>query len=58
MRLPVSKIYRGFPELDPFTDTECEMYVARARSRKLGSGCLMAVVAVVAGIACAVVLPS
>jgi hypothetical protein len=56
MRLPVSKIYRGFPELDPFTDTECEMYVARARSRRMGSGCLMAIVAAAAGIGCAVAL--
>ncbi|HRJ49720.1 MAG: hypothetical protein KF787_10765 [Phycisphaeraceae bacterium] len=31
MRLPLSKIYRAFPELDSFTDDQCVRYVAAAR---------------------------
>lgn len=30
MRLPMSKIYRAFPELDRFEAAECEAWVARA----------------------------
>ncbi len=56
MRIPVSKIYRAFPELDQFTDSECEMYVERARSRRLQSGSLMAFGAAGAGIATLVVM--
>lgn len=29
MRLPVNKVYRAFPELDRFSDSECERYVER-----------------------------
>lgn len=32
MRLPVSKAYRAFPELDAFTDAECERLAFRARA--------------------------
>ena len=56
MRLPISKIYRAFPELDRFSDEQCLVYVARARSRKLGSGCLMLVGASLAGIGAAAVM--
>lgn len=31
MRIPLAKIYRAFPELDPFPDHECERFVKRAR---------------------------
>ncbi len=30
MRLPVSKIYRAFPELDRFSDAECDRFVQLA----------------------------
>ena len=33
MRLPFSRIYRGFPELDKFSDEECCAYIARARAK-------------------------
>ena len=33
MRLPVSKLYRAFPELDPFTDEQCIAYVVTAKQR-------------------------
>ena len=33
MRLPVSKIYRAFPELDRFDNDECEKYIERAKAR-------------------------
>ena len=35
MRLPLSKLYRAFPELDRFTDEQCRAYVARAQRRNL-----------------------
>ncbi|MCC6426155.1 MAG: hypothetical protein IT435_04975 [Phycisphaerales bacterium] len=28
MRIPLHKVYRAFPELDRFTDAECERYIA------------------------------
>ena len=31
MRIPVSKIYRAFPELDRFSDRECEIFIERVR---------------------------
>lgn len=33
MRLPLSKVYRAFPELDEFEDDQCERFVQWARSR-------------------------
>lgn len=49
MRFPLSKIYRAFPEFDPFPDSECERYIryAYAQSR-LRIGCIPAVAFVVA----------
>lgn len=32
MRIPLHKIYRAFPELDRFSDDECERYVHQART--------------------------
>lgn len=32
MRLPLTKVYRAFPQLDIFSDTECRRYVSRARA--------------------------
>jgi hypothetical protein len=31
--VPLSKVYRAFPELDRFSDQECADFVARARTR-------------------------
>lgn len=40
MRLPVSKIYRAFPELDRFDDDACEVYIERAKARnRLRTSC-------------------
>ncbi|MGE3107206.1 MAG: hypothetical protein AB7G11_02905 [Phycisphaerales bacterium] len=36
MRVPLSKVYRAFPELDGFPDSECERFVLAARTQ---SGC-------------------
>lgn len=33
MRLPWSKVYRAFPELDDFEDDQCERFIQWARSR-------------------------
>lgn len=33
MRLPLSKIYRAFPELDRFSDAECASYVRHVSHR-------------------------
>lgn len=33
MRVPLSRVYRAFPELDHFSDQECEALVAAARHR-------------------------
>ena len=34
MRLPWDKVYRAFPELDRFSDEECERYLLQARAQK------------------------
>lgn len=34
MRLPYSKIYRGFPDLDPFSDEVCEGYINDVRRQQ------------------------
>jgi len=36
MRLPAFKVYRAFPELDRFSDEQCEGFVAAAN--RSGSG--------------------
>jgi hypothetical protein len=36
MRLPYSKVYRAFPELDRLTDAQCEEYVRQVRRRFRG----------------------
>lgn len=33
LRIPRSKIYRAFPELDPFSDEDCAHFMQRARSQ-------------------------
>jgi hypothetical protein len=33
MRLPLSKVYRAFPELDRFNDAQCQEYVRKVRKR-------------------------
>lgn len=56
MRLPVSKVYRAFPELDRFTDERCEWFVYEAcRRHRLGAGAV-ALGAVVASVGTALVL--
>src|SRR5262245_53710442 len=34
MRVPVSKAYRAFPELDGFTDAQCDQFVKLANRRR------------------------
>jgi DNA-directed RNA polymerase subunit RPC12/RpoP len=36
VRVPWSRIYRAFPELDPFSDEECERYILQVRQQKFG----------------------
>jgi hypothetical protein len=31
MRLPIRQVYRAFPELDRFSDAQCEAFITRAR---------------------------
>ena len=50
MRLPTSKIYRAFPELDRFRDTECEDFIRRAEKARP-----LEVVGMVVGIVAALV---
>lgn len=45
MRMPLSRIYRAFPEFDPFPDSECERYIRSAYTRaRLRIGCVPLVV--------------
>jgi hypothetical protein len=37
MRIPLSKVYRAFRELDQFTDEQCQGYVARAMQKRRAS---------------------
>jgi hypothetical protein len=37
MRIPLNKVYRAFPELDAFSDAECERFVERAAKDYAGS---------------------
>ncbi|HYE62726.1 MAG TPA: hypothetical protein VD997_12090 [Phycisphaerales bacterium] len=53
MRIPGTKVWRAFPELDRFSDAECERFVERATAEHQGSksgvmalGCLGLVIAV------------
>lgn len=49
MRLPLSKIYRAFPEFDPFPDSECERYIRYAYAQaRLRIGCIPIVAFVLA----------
>lgn len=36
MRLPISKFYRAFPELDKFSDEQCERFVRNATTGSIG----------------------
>ena len=45
MRLPIAKVYRAFPELDRFTDEQCQRLYDRAAvyaAYSPGGGCLAA----------------
>jgi hypothetical protein len=56
MRIPYSKIYRAFPELDQFSDGQCEVYVARTRARRSGSRDVMILGAGAAGVGMAIAM--
>jgi hypothetical protein len=51
VRLPLSKVYRAFPELDRFSDQECERFVDRANrdypESRVGAGLLAVVINIV-----------
>lgn len=51
MRLPLSKAYRAFPELDAFSDEECERFVERVKceARWRRRRALLDVLVIVAG---------
>lgn len=38
IRVPVGKVWRAFPELDPYTDEECKSYLREARRRRRWMG--------------------
>ncbi len=42
MRLPLSKVWRAFPELDRFDDARCQRYVREAKRESRRSGLLVA----------------
>ncbi len=45
MRLPLSKVYRAFPEFDAFPDEECERYIRYAyRQAQYRIGCIPVIV--------------
>lgn len=54
MRIPISKVYRAFPELDPYSDEVCRGYLRQARRatlmRRLLFGCLGLILGAVLGI--------
>ncbi len=54
VRLPLSKVYRAFPELDGFTDAECESYV---RHVSRSSGWRISMTAFVVALLCMFGLP-
>lgn len=56
MRIPYSKVFRAFPELDQFSDAQCEAYVARVRARRSGSRDIMILGAGAAGVGTAIVM--
>ncbi len=47
MRVPVRKIYRAFPELDRFSDAECEGFVVKAKQTHALSMVFVAIGAIV-----------
>jgi hypothetical protein len=55
VRLPVDKIYRAVPELDAFSDEQCEAFVRRARTDHRWSMFAWVFLAVVAGVVCGLV---
>ncbi len=56
MRIPLAKVYRAFPELDAFSDAECERFVERAARDYPGSRVAAEVIgaAVIVGILIAI----
>jgi len=54
MRIPMSRVYRAFPELDRFTDDECERYVSFVSQR---AGCRNSFISVVAAVCVTIVAP-
>ncbi|MCC6320015.1 MAG: hypothetical protein IT438_01085 [Phycisphaerales bacterium] len=56
MRLPVSKVYRAFPELDRFDDLRCEAYVRTVRRAQGGIGLLIGFAHVLLGVATTLVM--
>jgi hypothetical protein len=42
VRIPISKVYRSFPELDRFSDEDCERFVALAREARPGASTAVA----------------
>ncbi len=46
MRVPLTKVYRAFSELDEFSDEQCQGYVRRAKLKRYGSMIATATIAV------------
>lgn len=51
MRLPTRKVWRAFPELDPFTDDECRAYMRESRGRRAFGNLVVLPASVVLGVA-------
>jgi len=56
MRLPGSKVYRAFPELDRFSDEECERFVGIAKHENQASMVLTGLLAAFVAVAGTVLL--
>lgn len=56
MRVPVSKLYRAFPELDQYSDVECEGFVQLAQRERTAGLLGTAMGAVVASVASAILV--
>lgn len=56
MRIPLSKVYRAFPELDRFSDAECERFVLQVSRQRLGTRYLIGVAPVIGLVVSIIVL--
>ncbi len=58
MRLPRTKLWRAFPELDAYSDAECQRYIREASNRRFAAGIVLIAFGTVAGVALGVAVPA